>query len=65
MNIKLILYCVIVPLTIWCLESLNIEQFFKKNHIVQIQILYFLVSLAFSYLIVNFCYDIFLNSPII
>ena len=65
MSIKLILYFIFLPLTIWCLEALNIEKIFKKGRILQIQILYFIISLAITYLAVNFCYDVFLNSNIL
>lgn len=65
MNIKLMLYFIVLPLTIWGLECINIEKFIKKNRVVQIQILYFLLSMAISYLVVNFCYDVFLNSKLI
>lgn len=65
MNIKLILYFIFLPITIWCLESLNIERFFKKGRVLQIQLLYFIISLAITYLVVNFCYDVFLNSHIL
>lgn len=65
MNIKTILYIVVVPITIWALESLNINQFFKKNRYYQSRILYLIVSLGLSYLVVNFFYDFFTYSKII
>jgi len=65
MNIKTILYVVIVPLTIWALESLNINQFFKKNRYYQARILYLILSLGLSYLVVNFFYDFFTYSKFI
>ena len=65
MTIKLILYFVFFPLTIWCLEAINLEKFFKKDRVIQIQILYFIISMALAYLEVNFCYDVFLNSKLL
>lgn len=65
MTIKLILYFVFFPLTIWSLESINLEKLFKKDHVLQIQILYFILSMALAYLEVNFCYDVFLNSNLL
>lgn len=65
MNVKLLLYFIALPLSIWGLESINFEKFLKKNRTVQVQVLYFLCSLALSYLVVNFCYDVFLNSAFI
>lgn len=65
MNVKLLLYFIVLPLCIWALESLNVEKFIKKNKLKQIQLLYFLISIALSYLVVNFCYDVFLSSPML
>ena len=65
MNIKTVLYIIIVPITIWALESLNINQFFKKNRYYQSRIIYLIISLGLSYLVVNFFYDFFLNSKFI
>lgn len=62
MNIKTILYLVAVPLSIWALDSINIQNLFKKNRKYQANLLYLLCSLGLSYLVVNFFYDFFLNS---
>lgn len=65
MNVKTILYIVIVPITIWALESLNINSFFKKNRYYQARVIYLILSLGLSYLVVNFFYDFFLYSKFI
>lgn len=65
MNIKLILYILIVPLSMWVTSSLNIERYFKKGNINQIRIFYVMLSLILSYLIVNFLYDFYEVSKII
>ncbi len=65
MSIKLILYIITVPLSLIGLDSLSIENKFKKNHVFQAKILIFLLTLALSYLVVNFLYDIYLNSNFI
>lgn len=65
MNIKTILYIIAVPFSIWALDSLNIQNLFKKNRKYQANLLYLLCSLSLSYLVVNFFYDFFLNSKII
>jgi uncharacterized integral membrane protein (TIGR02327 family) len=59
MSIKFYLYLLVIPLTIWTMLSLNIEQYFKKGHINQIKIFYILVSFSISYLVVNFLYEIY------
>ena len=65
MSIKLILYIITVPLSLIGLDSLLVENKFKKNHLFQAKILIFLLTLALSYLVVNFLYDIYLNSNFI
>ena len=65
MSIKLILYIITVPLSLIGLDSLLVENKFKKNHVFQAKILIFLLTLALSYLVVNFLYDIYLNSSFI
>ncbi|NLL45116.1 MAG: DUF1146 domain-containing protein [Mollicutes bacterium] len=65
MNIRTILYIIIVPLTIWSLEGTRFEQLFKKNKYYQIHILYIIVSLALSYLVVNFLMDFFISSQVL
>lgn len=65
MTIKTILYIIIVPLSIFALDSINLNNKFKKNHEFQIKLLYLMVSLGLSYLVVNFFHDFFINSMII
>lgn len=62
MNIRFYLYFLIVPLTVWTLLSLNLEQYFKKGHVNQIKVFYILLTFAISYLVVNFLYDFYLVS---
>lgn len=65
MNIKLILYALFIPITIFALDSININNLFKKNRVFQARLLYLIVSLSLSYLFVNFLYDFSLNCQII
>ena len=65
MTIKTILYIVTVPLSIWALDALNIENKFKKNRYYQSRLLYLFISFSLSYLVVNFLYDFFINSKFI
>ena len=64
MNIKVILYIVIVPLTIYILEGLNINHIFKKNRVVQATLFYLFSTICISYLVVNFLYDFFIFTKI-
>lgn len=59
MSIKLILYCLIIPFSIWIVTSTNLDKIFKKNSIMQIHSFYFVLSLILSYLLVNFFVDIY------
>lgn len=64
MEIKILLYCVALPLSVWAIDCINMEKFLKKNRYVQARILYLFLSMAMSYFVVNFLYDVFLNSNI-
>ena len=55
--VKVLLYIMTVPFSVWCLESLRLETLFKKNRFLQIKVFYLLLSLALSYLVVNCLYD--------
>lgn len=59
MNIKLVLYCIFIPFSIWLITSINLEKYFKKNNIMQINCFYMIISVIISYLLVNFFYDIY------
>ena len=65
MNVKTILYVLAVPLVIWALDSININQIFKKNHYYQARLFYLIVTFSLSYLIVNFFYDFFMYSKFV
>lgn len=65
MSIKLILYALTVPLSIWALDSININGLFKVNRIFQARLLYFMVSFGLAYLFTNFLYDFANNCQII
>lgn len=55
--VKVLLYIMTVPFSVWCLESLRLDTLFKKNRFLQIKVFYLLLSLALSYLVVNCLYD--------
>lgn len=59
MNIKIIIYLIILPLCIWSVSSLRIEQFFKKNSINQIKLFYLLLSVCITYLVTQFIYEFY------
>ncbi len=63
--IKPSLYIIILIITVWALESINTTGIFKKNRYYETRVLYLIVSIALSYLVVNFLYDFIINTKII
>ena len=58
MNIKLVLYCLVIPFSIWVVTSTNIDRFFRKNKLAQLHSAYVVLSFILSYLIVNTLMDL-------
>ena len=59
MTFKFFLYFAVTIMTIWCMDTLNVNQIFKKNaNPLQAKILYFLIGLSIIYLVTNFIYDL-------
>ena len=65
MYYKFILYIFVTVVVIWSMDSLNINQFFKKNKIVKAWIFYFLLGLSIIYLVTNFLWDLFTSGKFI
>ena len=55
---KLILYILITILTIISLDSININQIFKKNKVFQARLFHFFLAISIIYLVTNFIYEI-------
>lgn len=55
--IKLIIYLIVIPLTIYAVDSVNMNGIFKKNKQYQARVFYILLVFGLSYLITNFLYD--------
>ena len=65
MNSKIFIYILVSFVVIWAMDSININQIFKKNKIYQARTFYFLLALALIYLITSFIYDLFFATQII
>lgn len=65
MDIKLILYLLVLPFAFWAVEALRIEPLFKKGRSRQIVITYVLLTIGLTYLAVNFIYDFYEASRIL
>jgi len=55
--IKTIFYLLISPIIMWALDSVRINDIFKKNRYIQSRLMYLFITLALSYLVVNFVFD--------
>ncbi len=65
MFLKAFLYVIVLIITIWALNSINVNNLFKKNKYYASRVLYLIVSMALAYLVVNFLYDFFNYSRIV
>ena len=63
--IKVVLYILIFPFTIWVMDGLDINKIFKQSRIFQARIMYLMIAMSISYLVVNFLYDFFINFNLI
>ena len=59
MSGKTFLYIIVTMLVIWAMDSVNINQIFKKNRVLQARIFYFLLGISMIYLVTNFIMDVF------
>ena len=55
---KIALYFLITILVIISLDSININNIFKKNKIFQARLYYFFLAISLIYLVTNFIYEI-------
>ncbi len=55
--IKLFLYLICIPITIFAIDSININCIFKKNKVYQAKLFYLIFVFSVSYLFTNFIYD--------
>ena len=61
MKVKLILYILVGIAVIWSMDSININQIFKKNKITQARLFYFFLTISIIYLVTNCFYDLYLS----
>lgn len=62
---KYILYIFVSIIVVWSMDSVNINQIFKKQRVIQATVFYILIALSLIYLITNFIYDFFISSNFI
>lgn len=56
---KFLVYIFSTILVIWAMDSVNMNQIFKKNKIYQARLFYFLLGISLIYLVTNFFMDLF------
>ena len=59
MSAKLFLYLFSSVIVIWSIDSVNINQIFKKNKVYQARIFYFLIALCMIEILTSFLYNLF------
>lgn len=59
MNGKFYVYIIMTILTIWSMDSVNINQIFKKNRVLEARVFYFLLGISLIYLSTNFIMDLY------
>ncbi len=65
MSSKVFLYLIMTPIVLYSLDSVNINQIFKKNKVIQARVFYLILALCIIYLLTNFVYDFFLSTKTI
>ena len=55
--IRFVIYLIVLPLTIYAFDSVNLNGIFKKNKMYQARVFYILLVFGLSYLVTNFLYD--------
>lgn len=65
MSAKFFVYFITTPIVLYALDSININQIFKKNKIMQARIFYLILALCLIYLLTDFIYDFFLATKLI
>lgn len=61
---KFFLYVIVTLIVIWAMDSVNINQIFKKNKVMQARVFYFLLGISLIYLVTNFLMDLFTSIKI-
>lgn len=64
MSGKFFLYILVTIAVIWAMDSININQIFKKNRVIQARLFYFLLAISLIYLVTNFIMDLFTSGKI-
>ncbi len=61
MSPKFYIYIFSTLFVLWAVDSININQIFKKNKVYQARAFYLCLILSLIYLVTNFIYDFFMS----
>ena len=62
---KVILYIFTLIMTIWAMDGLDLNRFFKQNRVYQARLIYLMLAMGISYLTTNFIYDFIISFQIL
>lgn len=62
---KGVMYIFTLIMTIWSMEGLDLNRFFKQGRVYQARLIYLMLAMSISYLVTNFMYDFIINFQII
>ena len=62
---KVILYIFTLIMTIWAMDGIDLNRFFKQNRVYQARLIYLMLAMCISYLTTNFIYDFIISFQII
>ena len=63
--IKVVLYIFSLIMSIWAMDGLDLNRFFKQSRIYQARLIYLMIAMCISYLVTNFIYDFITSFQII
>ena len=63
--LKIALYLIILPITVWSMDGLNLNGLFKQSRVYQARLIILLLSIGITYLAVNFFYDFFISFKLV
>lgn len=61
---KFLIYIIVTILVVFAMDSININQIFKKNKVYQASLFYLFLGLSMIYLVTNFIMDLFTSLKI-
>jgi len=63
--IKIVLYIFTLIMSIWAMDGLDLNRFFKQGRVYQARLIYLIFAMCISYLATNFIYDFIMSFQII